>query len=286
MTTGRFFIGCALWAHRGWVGGLYPEGATPQRFLDLYVERLTAVEGNTTFYAPPTDETLERWRRVMPGGFRFLPKLPREITHEGPLAGKTDEAARFAWHLNALGGRLGPCFAQLPPFYEADRLGDLLEFVGAWPEGVPPLTVEVRHPSWFEDGARQRLVHGLAERGAGRVILDTRPVYECPDDPQEDHPRRKPALPVLPQATAQTCVVRFVGHPEERRNLPYLEAWAERVHRWLNQGRDVYWFAHCPEEGHSPSILRTFQEILEQRGAPVPQLPWTRLGGDQLELFD
>ena len=285
MTAGRFFIGCALWAHRGWIGGLYPEGAKPERFLDLYVQRLTAVEGNTTFYAAPGEDVVARWRRVMPAGFKFLPKLPREVTHEGPLADKAQEAARFAWHLSALGGRLGPCFAQLPPYYEADRLGDLLRFVERWPDGVPPLTVELRHPSWFEEGAKERLVRGLAEHGVGRVVLDTRPVYECADDPQVSHPRRKPALPVLPQATARTCVVRFVGHPDEPRNLPYLEPWAERVHRWLDEGRDVYWFAHCPDEDRSPSILRTFQGLLEARDAPVPALPWARVGGDQLDLF-
>jgi len=150
---------------------------------------------------------------------------------------------------------------------------------------VPPLLVELRHPSWFDEPHRERMVRGLAERGVGRVVLDTRPVYESLDDPQITHPRRKPALPVLPQATARTAMVRYIGHPESERNLPYLERWADRVHRWLADGRDVYFFAHCPDEDHSPGIARTFQGMLEERGAPVSELPWTRLGGDQLEMF-
>ena len=285
MSAGRFFLGCALWSHRGWVGGLYPQGAQPERFLDLYVERMTAVEGNTTFYASPSEDVLRRWRQRMPAGFRFLPKLPREVTHDGLLTGKVAQAAAFAWHLSALGGRLGPCVAQLPPYFEAERLGELLSFVEQWPEGVPPLIVELRHPSWFAAPHRERLVRGLAERGVGRVVLDTRPVYESPDDPQSTHPRRKPELPVLPQASARTAMVRFIGHPDGARNLRYLERWAEKVHLWLDEGRDVYFFAHCPDEDHSPGIARTFQGLLEGRGAPVPELPWTRLGGDQLELF-
>jgi uncharacterized protein YecE (DUF72 family) len=48
--TRRFYIGCAVWAYKDWVGELFPPGSKSADFLSLYSRRLTTVEGNTTFY--------------------------------------------------------------------------------------------------------------------------------------------------------------------------------------------------------------------------------------------
>ena len=55
----NFFIGCAVWAYKGWVGELYPQGTRTADFLNLYSRRFTTVEGNTTFYAVPNQESPE-----------------------------------------------------------------------------------------------------------------------------------------------------------------------------------------------------------------------------------
>lgn len=281
--TGRFFLGCAVWAYPGWVGGLYPAGARPERFLDLYGARLTAVEGNTTFYSVPAEDTLRRWRSRVPEGFRFLPKLPREVTHEGPLMPRREAARDFVWHMAALGSRLGPIFAQLPPTYGPPLEADLLEFLAAWPRGAPPLVVELRHAGWYEAAVRARLEPVFARLGAGRVVLDTRPIYDHGHVPQA---RRKPRLPVVPRATARTAMLRFVGNPTLGVNDPYLDQWAARIDAWLRQGRDVYAFAHCPIEDFSPELARRLQARLDARGAPVPPLPWSRVREEQqLDLF-
>ncbi len=67
----NFFIGCAVWAYKGWVGELYPQGTRTADFLHLYSRRFTTVEGNTTFYAVPNQETVTRWgaenyREILP----------------------------------------------------------------------------------------------------------------------------------------------------------------------------------------------------------------------------
>ena len=72
---GRLWLGCAVWAYRGWVGDFYPERTTQKEMLGRYVERLTAVEGNTTFYAIPSKETAAAWAETMPEGFKFCAKL-------------------------------------------------------------------------------------------------------------------------------------------------------------------------------------------------------------------
>jgi uncharacterized protein YecE (DUF72 family) len=46
----NFYIGCAVWGYKEWVGELFPSGSKNADFLALYSRRLTTVEGNTTFY--------------------------------------------------------------------------------------------------------------------------------------------------------------------------------------------------------------------------------------------
>lgn len=269
-----FSLGCAVWAYKGWVGEIYPAGTKSQDFLSVYASRFGAVEGNTTFYAVPDEDTLRRWADAMPPGFRFLPKVPREITHGGGLVDKLPELYRFIEHMRALGDRLGPFHLQLPPDCGPDQLPELATFLTRWPLDEAALVVELRHPGFFYEPEATQLDRLLERLGAGRVILDTRPVYQCPDDPQASATRRKPALPLRVAATSDLVMIRFVNHPERARNLPWLRAWAPQVHQWLDEGRHVYFFSHCPEEEHSPAMAAAFHALLEARGAPVEPLGW------------
>ena len=49
----KFYLGCAVWGYKEWVGELFPPGSKSTDFLSLYSRRLTTTEGNTTFYATP-----------------------------------------------------------------------------------------------------------------------------------------------------------------------------------------------------------------------------------------
>jgi len=287
----RFAIGCAVWSFAGWVGSFYPRDASSRDFLELYGHRLTAVEGNTTFYAIPPSETVARWAERLPPGFRFCPKLYRYVTHRGLLEKEIGITRQFVDHVLLLGDRLGPVFAQLPASYGPEHAADLEAFVTSWPHAEVPLAVELRHPGWYAGEARRRLVAVLAEHGTGRVVLDSRPLYEGHDghgDLSIDPERRKPLLPVQPRATSTQCLVRFVGHPDRARNRPYLEEWSRTVARWLEEGRDVTFFAHCPREEQSPFIARDFQRVLEETGVEVDPLPWDAIVGEtvQGDLFD
>ena len=272
--SGRFAIGCAVWNFPGWVGSFYPEGAPPKARLSLYAQRLTAVEGNTTFYALPPAEAVDRWRAELPPGFRFVPKLARDVTHEGPLADGLDLTRLFIERLARLEDRMGPIFAQLPRHYTPQRIDDLERFVRAWPHARVPLLVELRHADWFREEVHARLCELLGSHGAGLALLDSRPIFSGADDPQRDSQRKKPRLPVLERAVSGHAMVRFIGHPDPARNERYFTPWAERVKLWLEERRDVSFFAHCPREEFSPSIARAFHERLVACGAPVDPLPW------------
>ena len=285
--AGQLYLGCAIWAYPGWNGSLYPRGTKPNETLRLYAERMNAVEGNTTFYATPPVETVERWSAEMPSGFRFCPKLPRELSHQGDLMPSLPGALAFLDRLEPLRSRLGLVFVQLPSSYGPDRGRDLVNFLAAWPSDRVHLGIELRHPEWFGDPIRPRLDRALRAASATNVILDTRPIFEGQDNPQAHSKRKKPNLPVRPEATSSRCMVRYIGHPTLERNAGYLKQWAKRTARWLCEGRDVLFFCHCPEEEVSPQLARLFQSELESLIPEVSPLPWNSLPNptEQLEMF-
>lgn len=286
----RFRLGLAVWAFKDWVGSFYPPKAQATNFLQLYGERMLAVEGNTTFYSVPSDKMVVRWTQKTPESFRFCPKLPRAVTHEGPLMLHLAEALAFGALMQRLGIRLGPLMAQLPPSYSPALISDLKAFLTAWPRQAIPLAVEVRHLDWFRPEAATALNNLLKELGVGRVLLDTRSMYDsdCGDvDPQLHSNRRKPKVPLQPVVTADFGIVRYISHPQLMRNQDYLAGWVKQVSQWLKDGKQIYFFVHCPQEEASPAIAQYFQRLLEDAGVPVPLLPWNELAQppDQLALF-
>jgi uncharacterized protein YecE (DUF72 family) len=145
----NIYLGCPIWSFKGWVGNFYPEGTKPADFLREYAKRVTTIEGNTTFYAVPAQKTIEGWVADTPETFRFCPKIPKKISHEGKLADNIDKAIGFVDVMRQLGTRLGPMFLQLPPRYSPNLLGDLRTFLSRMPRDVR-LAVEVRHLDWFD----------------------------------------------------------------------------------------------------------------------------------------
>ncbi|MEO1389602.1 MAG: DUF72 domain-containing protein [Cyanobacteria bacterium J06634_6] len=287
----NFRIGCAVWAYKDWVGSFYPKKSQATNFLRLYGDRMHTVEGNTTFYSVPSAEMVQRWKTHTPPEFRFCPKLPRTVTHEGPLMAHLPAALSFLSLMQGLGDRLGPIMAQLPPSYSPALLKDLTAFLEAWPREDAPIAVEVRHLDWFKGKPAAELRALLTRLGVGRVLLDSRTMYawqnEGDVDPQLHSNRRKPNVPLQPEVTADYAIVRYISHPKVLHNQVYLAEWVAQIGTWIAAGTQVYFFVHCPQEVESPEIARYFQEQLEAAGVPVPPLPWTQLAQppDQLSLF-
>lgn len=280
-----FLMGCAVWGHKSWVGELYPKGTKAAEFLSLYSQRFTIVEGNTTFYAVPNQETVTQWASQMQPGFECCPKLPRQLTHNGLLQPSIPGALEFLEQMRGLGKHLGPVFAQLPPSYQPASLEDLTAFLKAWPRSEAPLAVEVRHSDWFKEPHASNLNALLQELGVGRVVLDTRPAYSgSATYGQEPVEPRKPKLPVQPVVTAAFTLVRFISHPDQEVNQSFMEEWVTWVDQWLRLGKRIYFFMHCPIEKYSPGNARHFQQLLEQKGIPVPPLPCNRIDQPPIQL--
>jgi len=286
----NFYIGCPIWSWKGWVGNFYPEGTKPSEFLHEYTRRLTTVEGNTTFYAVPAQKTLEGWTEEMPPTFRFCPKVPKAISHEGKLMDNVERAREFINIMNQLGTRLGPMFLQLPPWYSPKLLGDLQAFLALWPPEVR-LAVEVRHLDWFDSPHDESLNELLSEHNMARVTIDTRPIRDLDGDEilagsvyqsLLEARERKPDVPVVPKRTSDFIFVRYIGHPEIEVNNPYLNEWGNYFIPQLLEGADVYMFCHSPNNLAAPWLCRKLYAKVGKE-VDLPPLPWNEVDSENYE---
>lgn len=273
----NFWLGCALWGYKEWVGELFPAGSRPAQFLKLYSERFTAVEGNTTFYSVPDAKTIARWAADTPAGFQFCPKFPKFVTHAGNLQPGITSAFQFIEQMQGLGDRLGPLFVQLPPRYSPAQWDDLTAFLTALAPAGVEIALEVRHLDWFQAPHRDLLNALLTHLQIGRVLLDMRPIYEVPDDPQLTAERKKPKVPVDFSMTAPFTLIRYISHPDWTMNQPFVEDWVPVIDQALRTDKRIYCFVHCPVEARSPANAHHLHQLLVSRGIELPPLPWTQI---------
>jgi uncharacterized protein YecE (DUF72 family) len=268
-------VGCPMWAHRPWVGRFYPPGLRSGGELPYYATWCNAVEGNTTFYAAPTAATVARWADQTPDDFRFAFKLPRTITHDKRLRDVATEVRGFIDLLEPLGERVGPLQVQLPGSFGPESLDDLLAFIRRLPRDLR-WVIELRHPAYFEETVARHAVDDLCrERGVGRVVLDTRPLYaaDATSEAAVEERRTKPRLPVLLDAVGPHPVIRVIGQDSPEGTLEGLLAWVDEVVDWLVDGREPYVFVHQPENLESPALARAFHAAVADRVPDLAPLP-------------
>ena len=269
-----YYLGCPSWNEAGWRGSLYARSARPADFLADYCRVFNAVEGNTTFYAWPSADTVRRWSEHMPEGFRFCAKLPRDISHEGDLRERLGATREFLNLLAPLGERLSPLWLQLSAAFGPQRLQEL----GDWLDALQghAVAVEVRHRAFFAKGEEERQLNRLLrERGVERICLDSRALFACTSsDPAVLHAQaKKPRVPVRPAAFTAHPQVRFIGGPDLDANQTYLEPWLDKVAGWIEEGRRPYVFLHTPDNLLAPQQARRFHAGLRQRLPGLPALP-------------
>ncbi len=277
-----FYIGCPAWGYKEWVGhnNFFPPKTQASDFLRLYSRKLLTVEGNTTFYALPSAETVARWRQETPETFRICPKVSRDISHEAHIDRRKEETLAFVERMRGLGTRLGPIFLQLPPAFSPNQLPELEAFLAFWPLDVR-LAVEVRNPSFYTEQGAEHLNDILRRYNVACVLMDTRPIRTGTKQEQQmlQARERKPNLPLQIVTTNDVAFVRYIGHPDAEVNAPFLDEWAQQLGQWLTQGLTLYVFCHCPFEVHSPDICVELYRRVAKIVA-LPALPYSGAASD------
>lgn len=281
-----YFLGCPSWNDAAWRGSLYSPELPAGGFLSRYCSVFNTVEGNTTLYAWPSEQKVERWATLMPEGFRFCAKLPREISQSPNLREVLPLVLAFRELLRPLGQRVSPFWLQLPSSFGPARLGELAQLIDTLER---PLAVEVRHRAFFAKGEEERALNRLLlAHGVERICMDTRALFSCQSrDPALLHAQsKKPRLPVRPAAFGESPQVRFVGHPELEANDPFLIPWLDKVASWIEAGKRPHVYLHTPDNRLAPDLAMRFHSQLAERLPGLPPLATPAMQSDsQLTLL-
>ncbi|VTT25824.1 Protein of uncharacterised function DUF72 [Klebsiella pneumoniae] len=266
-----FYLGLPQWQHPQWK-------KLGMSTLEDYARYFNCVEGNTTLYALPRPEVVQRWRAMTHDDFRFCFKFPATISHQAALRQCSDLCNEFFSLLAPLADRLGQYWLQLPSAFSPADLPALWGFLDSLPAQFR-YGVEVRHPEFFAKGEAERALNrGLHQRRVNRVILDTRGVHSAAPSTAEiiEAQRKKPKLPVHALMTADAPMIRFIGGDDPAANLGWFNAWLERLPQWYDAGQP-WLFIHTPDVGFAPELVRYLWPALQQAVPQVGDAPdWPR----------
>ena len=236
-------VGTSGWSYDHWKDVLYGPGVTPAGRLARYVDEFDTVELNASFYRWPRDATFEQWRDRLPEGFTMSVKAARGLTHARRLRSPEEWVERIVRGWNALGDKHGPILVQLHPALERDD-ARLDYFLSCLPTGLP-VAVEFRHPSWDHPAVYEL----LERRGAAYVVMSGA------------------GLPCILKATADLVYVRLHGPDGDvlyagSYSSDALRWWADRIHEWTDQGRDVFAYFNNDGEGNAVRNARELRTLV------------------------
>jgi uncharacterized protein YecE (DUF72 family) len=242
----QFYLGTSGWAHRDWIGRLYPHDTPPAEYLATYAQHFHTVEIEHTFFETPTREMVQAWYRRTPAGFIFCPCAPRQITHVQRLHHTQGMWQEFLDIISGLKEKLGPILVQLPDDFRPQELRSLETFLQTLPR-AQQLAIEFHHGSWLKDAT-----YALLETyQVAWVIVEA------------------PFLPRTPRVTANFAYVRWHGYPgisqQSRRQIDPVAAWQP----WIPILRDlarqvpnVYGYVRNRFSGYAPRDCQTLQKLL------------------------
>ncbi|WP_207922619.1 DUF72 domain-containing protein [Micromonospora sp. KC606] len=264
-----------MWTHRSWQGRLLAHPLPPTERLRHYARWCTAVEGNTTFYATPSRDAVASWAQQTDPGFRFLPKLPKLVTHERRLADVDEPLRAFLDAIEPLGPRTHALWIQLPGSFGPADVPTLARFLRRLPTSHR-YAVEVRHPAFFTDPRATRQIEGvLTDAQAEWIPFDTTAFFASPptSDAERDAWTRKPRLPLRSRALTDRPIVRYLGRDDHGRTVEGWQHWIDVVVGWLREGRSPTMFVHTPDNADAPLLARRFHDDVRARVPSLEVLP-------------
>ncbi|GAB3964309.1 DUF72 domain-containing protein [Plantactinospora veratri] len=271
----RLAVGCAMWTHKSWQGRFLAHPLPAAERLRGYAGWCDAVEGNTTFYATPTRETVASWARQTDPDFRFVVKIPKLITHEHRLTDVDEPLRAFLDAVEPLGPRAHALWIQLPGSFAPGDVAVLARFLRRLPDSHR-YAVEVRDPAFFTDPGATRLLEGiLADAAAEWIPFDTTAFFQSPptSDAERDAWTKKPRMPLRTVALTDRPIVRYLGRDDPDRTVRGWRHWVDVTVDWLREGRSPTVFVHTPDNADAPMLARRFHDEVRARVPGLAALP-------------
>ncbi len=267
-----FYVGCAKWGRKEWVGLIYPEKTKEKDFLGSYVKHFNSIELNAVFYSIPKEDQILKWKALAEENrnddFIFCPKFSRTITHIKRLNNAEVETDLYLNAISAFGKQLGPCFLQVSDNFGPKNLPILERYLEKLPTDFN-VFIEVRHQDWFKEAAaRKDLFEMLAKLGKGAAITDASGRRDC----------------LHMELTTPEAFIRFVGNGGKFLNSDKarIDEWVIRLKQWLDKGlQKIYFFLHQHDEADTPLIADyTIDQFNKKLGSKLERIHFvTKQGG-------
>jgi len=245
------YIGSSSWGDASWVGNVYPAKTPANAFRGIYPQYFNTVELNATHYKIYPPATISQWATAARGrDFKFCAKFPQSISHFSGFTNVASLTDQFLQSIAAFGEQLGPTFLQVGEHFSPQKMDALFNYLSALPKDID-VFVELRHPEWF---MRSEMLFPLFHQlGKGLVITDTPGRRDC-------------AHNVL---TVPKLFLRFVSNQDHPTTFLRIQAWAERISYWIDNGvEEVYIFVHPNAEDVIPKLIAYFQSsIIKLQGS-------------------
>lgn len=267
-TKTEFFVGCAKWGRKDWVGKIYPPGTKEADFLSLYSKHFNCIELNATFYRIPTGSQTAGWASKVGKNFKFSPKFTDKISHLKRLKDVKELTEQFLEGISGFKENLGPVFLMPHPGMGPKTLDTTEAFIQSLPKDIE-LFVELRNPQWFSDPEAFNNVFSMLERNkTGSIITDASGRRDC----------------VHMRLTTPTAFIRFVGNGLHPTDYTRVDNWVRRIKTWMEKGIEkVYFFMHQHEEIHSPELCKYVIEQLNNHcGTNIPELKFVEGDAQQI----
>ena len=229
------YVGCAKW-NKTDLKGFYPRGTKDE--LVYYSSQFNSIELNSTFYRIFSPEQFEKWKDKTPDEFKFFPKITQEISHWKQLKDVEEVVDIYLQSVTKLDAKLGTIFLQMREHFKPDKFDQLKSFIESWPSDLP-LSVELRHTTWYNDESISNELYDLLEsNGISNTLVDTAGRRDLM------HMRMTNSRPFI----------RYVGANHES-DYSRLDEWVVRISEWIDQGMtELGFFVHQNLEKASPLL--------------------------------
>ncbi len=247
----KLYIGCPVWADKGYVGKVFPPKTPAKNYLKEYCKQFNSIEVNATHYQIPSEKTIDKWKDVASPGFKFCPKFPQIISHRNDFDERDEWVDLFLGAIYQLDEFLGTSFIQFPPYFKPDKLEQLNHFFSKLPRDMS-FAVEFRNEAWFLDDSIKKEWYDLLKRHqVTPVITDTS--------------GRRDVLHQL--VTTDKIFIRFTGNNLHPTDYVRVDDWVNHLVQLSDQGlTELYFFVHEPEKHLCADIATYMIRQLKDKG--------------------
>ncbi|TSI06838.1 DUF72 domain-containing protein [Lysinibacillus sp. BW-2-10] len=268
---------------------IYRSNAAKRDRLFDYSGHFPIVEVDTSFYAIPSVQNIEKWIFETPDTFQFIVKAYQGMTghlrDDNPYETRNDmfEAFRQCAQAFQKENKLAMILVQFPPWFDcAAKNVQYLRYIKQQLVDFP-IAIEFRNQTWYSKERRQETLRFLRELGTIHTVCD---------EPQAG----VGSVPFVLEATSKKALVRIHGRnvfgwrnsgsTENWREVRFLYDYnedeltdlAEKIKKLESQCQEVYVLFNNNSGHHAAKNAKTLQQML--------RIDYEGLSPKQLDLFE